>query len=231
MYPVGVRWLRFKRYINNVWRLWCKALGTKEGNCDKEANIVATFRTLMVLFNLIVGIFIMANAIVHWPAKTGGEDLYNIKVLDYDFHNIREGCGAGSTSLRELIIYRLEGIGHKQVKLLEEEGRYWGVCFQIDKYLEGIIGDSCYYMEEWIQESTYYREWVNRLGGKYVPFHKKHSFSYEDRYTLCLGLAAELKGCKDSVFGEYTPTFLADGVVRLYDSIELNLKDYPYRGF
>lgn len=49
-----------------MWRLWAKALGEKASECDKEADKVATIRTIVVLVNFITCFFIMANAIHHW---------------------------------------------------------------------------------------------------------------------------------------------------------------------
>ena len=40
----------------NLLRIWAKALGSKEGNTDKEANMVAIVRTIIVLFHVVVGI-------------------------------------------------------------------------------------------------------------------------------------------------------------------------------
>lgn len=48
------------------WRLWAKALGEKSGKTDKEANIVATIRTIIVLFYIMTNIFIIAGVLRHW---------------------------------------------------------------------------------------------------------------------------------------------------------------------
>jgi len=51
---------------NNVWKTWARALGGKSGNSDKEADAVARVRTSIIIFEVIVGGFIIANAIRHW---------------------------------------------------------------------------------------------------------------------------------------------------------------------
>jgi len=48
------------------WRLWAKALGEKSGNNDKEADIIACFRTIIVLIYVIANFFIIAGVIRHW---------------------------------------------------------------------------------------------------------------------------------------------------------------------
>jgi hypothetical protein len=49
-----------------LWRVWAKALGSKESNCDKEADIVAIVRTFIFASYLITNIAIVANAVRHW---------------------------------------------------------------------------------------------------------------------------------------------------------------------
>ena len=48
------------------WRIWAKALGSKEGKNNKEADIVATIRTLIFLSYLTTNVAIIANAVRHW---------------------------------------------------------------------------------------------------------------------------------------------------------------------
>lgn len=48
------------------WRLWAKALGEKSGKTDEEANIVATIRTIIVLFYMVTNMFIIAGVLRHW---------------------------------------------------------------------------------------------------------------------------------------------------------------------
>lgn len=49
-----------------MWRLWCKALGEKSGATDKEANTVATIRTILVITATVTNLIIMAGVIRHW---------------------------------------------------------------------------------------------------------------------------------------------------------------------
>lgn len=48
-----------------MWTIWAKALGSKAYNEDKRADKVALVRTILVLFEVIVGIFIVLNAIAN----------------------------------------------------------------------------------------------------------------------------------------------------------------------
>lgn len=54
-----------KNKLKYCWRLWAKALGSKEGD-DKEADKVAIIRTWIVLWYGLTNIAIIANAIHHW---------------------------------------------------------------------------------------------------------------------------------------------------------------------
>jgi hypothetical protein len=47
------------------WKIWAKALGSKTGKTDREADKVAIVRTVLVLFEVVVGIFIILNAIAN----------------------------------------------------------------------------------------------------------------------------------------------------------------------
>ena len=49
-----------------MWRLWCYALGRKEGRKKREADAVAVIRTLILLSYLITNCFIIAGVIRHW---------------------------------------------------------------------------------------------------------------------------------------------------------------------
>lgn len=50
----------------NLWRLWSKALGEKASDNDKEADIVAIIRTLIVLSYITTNAFIVAGVLRHW---------------------------------------------------------------------------------------------------------------------------------------------------------------------
>jgi hypothetical protein len=47
------------------WRLWAKALGEKIGE-DKEADRIATLRTLIIVQAVITNILISINIILLW---------------------------------------------------------------------------------------------------------------------------------------------------------------------
>ena len=51
------------------WRVWCKALGTKEGKSNREADAVAVIRTLILLGYMITNSFIVAGVVRHWNNK------------------------------------------------------------------------------------------------------------------------------------------------------------------
>ena len=50
----------------NLWRLWALALGEKATECDKESDIVALIRTVVVVVNFTTCLFIIAGIIHHW---------------------------------------------------------------------------------------------------------------------------------------------------------------------
>jgi hypothetical protein len=50
----------------NAWRILAKALGSKEGKNDREADKVAFIRLLMFLSIFITNGFIIANTVRHW---------------------------------------------------------------------------------------------------------------------------------------------------------------------
>ena len=49
-----------------MWKIWCKALGQKEGKNNREADAVAVVRTLILLGYMITNCFIMAGVVRHW---------------------------------------------------------------------------------------------------------------------------------------------------------------------
>lgn len=49
-----------------MWRLWCKALGEKASECDKESDLVAAIRTVIFATYLMTNVAIVANAVRHW---------------------------------------------------------------------------------------------------------------------------------------------------------------------
>jgi hypothetical protein len=52
--------------MKKLWALWAKALGEKQGKTDRDADIVALIRTIIVLTYIITNIFIVAGVIRHW---------------------------------------------------------------------------------------------------------------------------------------------------------------------
>ena len=52
-------------WVRRGWRLWCKALGSKEGS-TREADIVAFWRTMIVLQAVITNGFIVWNILRKW---------------------------------------------------------------------------------------------------------------------------------------------------------------------
>jgi|CryBogDrversion2_11_1035321.scaffolds.fasta_scaffold02579_4 hypothetical protein len=59
--------------MNRWWSRWCKALGERVSDCDKESDKVAWVRTFLIVQAIITNIFIVANCLHHWfdpPPKT-----------------------------------------------------------------------------------------------------------------------------------------------------------------
>ena len=52
-----------------MWKIWCKALGTKEGKSNREADAVAVIRTLILLGYMVTNSFIVAGVIRHWDSN------------------------------------------------------------------------------------------------------------------------------------------------------------------
>lgn len=49
-----------------MWRLWCKALGEKATDDDREADYVAGIRTIILITYLVTNICIVAGVVRHW---------------------------------------------------------------------------------------------------------------------------------------------------------------------
>ena len=49
-----------------MWRLWCYALGKKEGRSQRDADNIALIRTAVLLCYLGTNLFIVAGVIRHW---------------------------------------------------------------------------------------------------------------------------------------------------------------------
>ena len=52
--------------MHKVWRIWAKALGAKEGKNDREADIIAGIRTIILICYMVTNVAIVANAVRHW---------------------------------------------------------------------------------------------------------------------------------------------------------------------
>lgn len=49
-----------------MWRLWCKALGQKATECDKESDKVAIIRTIVLAAYMMTNLAIVAGVVKHW---------------------------------------------------------------------------------------------------------------------------------------------------------------------
>ncbi len=49
-----------------MWRLWARSLGTKEGKNEKEADMVALVRTVILFSYMLTNAFIIAGVARHW---------------------------------------------------------------------------------------------------------------------------------------------------------------------
>jgi len=58
-----------------MWRLWCKALGTKATSHDKESDIVAILRTVVLAAYMITNAFIVAGVVRHWNDASNTAEL------------------------------------------------------------------------------------------------------------------------------------------------------------
>ena len=52
--------------IRDFWRIWAKALGDKTGKSNREADLIAIIRTIIVLVYLGTNIMIVIGIIHHW---------------------------------------------------------------------------------------------------------------------------------------------------------------------
>ena len=53
----------------SMWRIWAKALGQKDGRDDREADIIAGIRTIILVSYMVTNIAIVANAVRHWDDR------------------------------------------------------------------------------------------------------------------------------------------------------------------
>lgn len=52
--------------MRKYWRLWAKSLGEKEGTTDREADMIAIIRSVIVLVNFITCFFIISGVVHNW---------------------------------------------------------------------------------------------------------------------------------------------------------------------
>lgn len=49
-----------------MWRIWAKALGQKDGSNDRESDIIACIRTIILITYMVTNVAIVSNAVRHW---------------------------------------------------------------------------------------------------------------------------------------------------------------------
>tara|TARA_Y100000114_G_scaffold9421_1_gene7422 strand:+ start:914 stop:1075 length:162 start_codon:yes stop_codon:yes gene_type:complete len=52
--------------MKRFWRHWARALGEKVGESNKDADVVAFWRTLIILQAIITNLFIVINILKGW---------------------------------------------------------------------------------------------------------------------------------------------------------------------
>ncbi len=52
--------------MKNFWRVWCKSLGNKVSDNDREADVACILRTIYWFSMVITSIFIIAGVIRHF---------------------------------------------------------------------------------------------------------------------------------------------------------------------
>ena len=57
------------------WRLWAKALGEKAGKNEKEADIIALIRTVVLISYMTTNVFIIAGVVRHWNDTNHSQSL------------------------------------------------------------------------------------------------------------------------------------------------------------
>lgn len=65
-----------------MWRLWCKALGQKATECDKESDKVAIIRTLILAIYMLTNLAIVAGVIRHWNDAEDKNLYYTVEIQD-----------------------------------------------------------------------------------------------------------------------------------------------------
>lgn len=62
--------INYSLNLEQMWRLWAKALGEKAHKRDQIADKVAVVRTIIFGTYLVTNVFICAGVIRHWNDKT-----------------------------------------------------------------------------------------------------------------------------------------------------------------
>lgn len=65
-----------------MWRLWCKALGQKATECNKESDRVAIIRTVVFVAYMLTNAFIVAGVIRHWNDDTNTELQIEVQIQE-----------------------------------------------------------------------------------------------------------------------------------------------------
>lgn len=52
--------------MQKLWGYWCKAIGQKAYEDNKQADRVAIIRTIWILLHIVTCFAIIANAVRHW---------------------------------------------------------------------------------------------------------------------------------------------------------------------
>jgi hypothetical protein len=79
--------INYSLNLEQMWRLWCKALGEKVGKNNKESDKIALIRTILFTTYLITNCFIVAGVIRHWNDET--QILIQIESQDYGTQVVR----------------------------------------------------------------------------------------------------------------------------------------------
>jgi hypothetical protein len=51
--------------LRTAWKYWCKAIGSKEFDEDRKADVVAIIRTVWIVLHLVTCLAIITNAIAN----------------------------------------------------------------------------------------------------------------------------------------------------------------------
>ncbi len=98
--------MKFLSNLEQMWRLWAKALGEKAHPKNHLADRVAVIRTIIFATYLVTNCFIVAGVIRHWNGKQ-----INVEVEIYENPNYSEKLySKGWDSVGMDGISRIEGV-------------------------------------------------------------------------------------------------------------------------